>query len=714
MRLYVFMVIPQQRPKSRIMAKKTTTNSFRIGVDIGGTLTDIVLLNENTGSSYNVKVLTTPKDPSRAVLDGVAAMLTDHAVNPAQSSIIHGTTLVANALIERKGVETALITTLGFRDVLEIGREWRYDLFDLEIQMPQPLVPRHRRFEVTERVGPHGDILTKMIDDEVIALAKQLAVSDVKAVAVVYLHAFKNSSHEQRTKEIINQYAPNLTVCLSSEVSPEIGEYERTSTAVANAYVQPIFKTYVQDLATGLKNLGVEKDLFLMLSDGGTVHQKAAIEYPIRLVQSGPAGGAQAATLYGRLCDQSEILCFDMGGTTAKACLIEGGRPSRTTNFEVARVFRFAKGSGLPLQVPVVDMIEIGAGGGSIAHLDNMGLIEVGPESASSVPGPACYDLGGTQPTVTDADLVLGYLDAGNFLGGDMALNKSAAEEAIKNTIAEPLGITVIEAAWAIHEIVTENMAQASVIHALEKGRKVENFSVVPIGGAGPVHACSLAAKMGINRMISPPSAGVASAIGMLASPSAFEFVQADIQQLEYLNFLSAQTTFEILAEKGRELLEMSGLNKRDMTFENSALMRYIGQGYEVEVPLNLSTIQNEDRNNITERFEAVYIELFGRIESMPLEIISWRVVVSGPTPEFSLAVPRDSGAKKKAIKGTRPVYFGEDGFTDTNVYDRSLLKPGFNATGPAIIEERESTLVVPSEFTIELHASGNLILNRK
>ena len=302
-------------------------------------------------------------------------MLTDHAVNPAQSSIIHGTTLVANALIERKGVETALITTLGFRDVLEIGREWRYDLFDLEIQMPQPLVPRHRRFEVTERVGPHGDILTKMIDDEVIALAKQLAVSDVKAVAVVYLHAFKNSSHEQRTKEIINQYAPNLTVCLSSEVSPEIGEYERTSTAVANAYVQPIFKAYVQDLATGLKNLGVEKDLFLMLSDGGTVHQKAAVEYPIRLVQSGPAGGAQAATLYGRLCDQSEILCFDMGGTTAKACLIEGGRPSRTTNFEVARVFRFAKGSGLPLQVPVVDMIEIGAGGGSIAHLDNMGLI---------------------------------------------------------------------------------------------------------------------------------------------------------------------------------------------------------------------------------------------------------------------------------------------------------------------------------------------------
>ena len=692
----------------------TMTDSFRIGVDIGGTFTDIVLLNENTGLSYNGKVLTTPDDPSRAVLDGVATMLSEHGVNPVYSSIIHGTTLVANALIERKGVKTALITTRGFRDVLEIGREWRYDLFDLEIQMPQPLVPRHRRFEVTERVGPNGDILTKMDDDEVIFLAKKLAVSDIKAVAIVYLHSFKNSSHEQRTKEIIRCYAPNLTVCLSSEVSPEIGEYERTSTAVANAYVQPIFKTYVQDLATGLRNLGVEKDLFLMLSDGGTVHEKTAVEYPIRLVQSGPAGGAQAATLYGRLSGETGILCFDMGGTTAKACLIEGGRPSRTTNFEVARVFRFAKGSGLPLQVPVVDMIEIGAGGGSIAQLDNMGLIQVGPKSAGSVPGPACYDLGGAQPTVTDADLVLGYLDSGNFLGGDMALSKSVAEEAINNTIAEPLGISVIEAAWAIHEIVTENMAQASVIHALEKGRKVENFCVVPIGGAGPVHACSLATKMGIKRMISPPSAGVASAIGMLASPSAFGFMQADIQQLEGLNFLSAQTIFKTLTDRGRKLLEMSNLNEREMTFENSALMRYTGQGYEVEVPLEISTIQNEDRNDIKERFETVYMELFGRVESMPLEIISWRVVVSGPTPEFSLASSGDNRVVKEALKGSRPVYFGENGYTDTDVYDRSLLKPDFRVAGPAIIEERESTLVVPPEFTIELHTSGNLILDRK
>lgn len=693
---------------------ETTTNSFRIGVDIGGTFTDIVLLNEGTGESINGKVLTTPDDPSRAVLQGLSAMLVEHNVSPPQTSVIHGTTLVANALIERKGVTTALITTQGFRDVLEIGREWRYDLFDLEIEMPEPLVPRHRRFEVAERIGPHGEILTPLDEDAVVALAQSLAASEVRAIAVVYLHAFKNPGHEQRTKEILNKHAPNLTVCLSSEVSPEIGEYERTSTVVANAYVQPIFKTYVRDLASGLRDLKIERDLFLMLSDGGTVHEKAAVEFPIRLVQSGPAGGAQAATLYGRLSDESEILCFDMGGTTAKACLIEGGRPSRTTSFEVARVSRFAKGSGFPLQVPVVDMIEIGAGGGSIAHLDNMGLIQVGPESAGAVPGPACYGHGGTQPTVTDADLVLGYLDASNFLGGDMKLSKEAAEAAIKEQIAEPLDISVVEAAWAIHETVTENMAQASIIHALEKGRKVENFSIVPIGGAGPVHACSLAVKMGIGRLISPPNAGVASAIGMLASPTAFEFVQADMQKLDSLDFNAAQAIFENLAVRGRELLGRCGLVEGDMSFAYSALMRYVGQGYEVEVPLDIKMIGKADRADVTARFEVVYGELFGRTEAMPLEVISWRVVVSGPVPEISLKASIAGADSGGAQKGQRLVYFGGGGFTETTVYDRASLEPGFTAFGPAIVEERESTLVVPPDFTLTLHSCGNLMLERR
>lgn len=693
---------------------ETIPDNYRIGVDIGGTFTDIVLLNEATGVSKNGKVLTTPDDPSRAVLNGLSDMLDEHKVAASQTSVIHGTTLVANALIERKGVVTALITSGGFRDVLEIGREWRYDLFDLTIEMPVPLVPRHLRFEVDERVGPDGDVITPLDEDAIVALARELEGSDVQAIAVLYLHAFKNDKHEQRTKELFNLHAPNLTVCLSSEVSPEIGEYERASTVAANAYVQPIFKTYVRDLATGLRELKIERDLFLMLSDGGTVHEKAAVEFPIRLVQSGPAGGAQAATLYGRISDEPDILCFDMGGTTAKACLIEGGRPSRTTSFEVARVFRFAKGSGLPLQVPVVDMIEIGAGGGSIAHLDNMGLIQVGPESASSEPGPACYGHGGTQPTVTDADLILGYLDTGSFLGGDMQLNKDAAIAVVKNTIADPLGISVVEAAWAIHETVTENMAQASIIHALEKGRKVENYSIVPIGGAGPVHACSLAAKMGINRLVCPPSAGVASAIGMLASPTAFEFVQADMQKLDSLDFISARETFDNLVGRGSQLLEMCGLTKSDITFTYSALMRYVGQGYEVEVPLEIETMISEDRGEITRLFEIVYRGLFGRTEKMPLEVISWRVVVSGPTPNFSLKTSFANPDTGGTQKGQRPVYFGESaGFAETTVYDRAKLPPGFTAFGPAIVEERESTLVVPPGFTLTVQVSGNMLLEQ-
>ena len=433
-------------------------NEFTIGVDIGGTFTDIVAVNQKNGIQFNEKVLTTPKDPSKAVLTGVKSIIEKNTIDPKNCRIIHGTTLVANALIERKGVKTALLTTKGFRDVLEIGREWRYDLFSLDLEMPSPIVPRQLRFEIEERINFKGEVIQSLDEIGLLKVVKKIAKSGVETLAIVFMHSFKNSSHEKLAKKIIQAHAPNLNICLSCIVSPEIGEYERTSTTVANAYVQPIFKNYVTSLVKGLKKIGIINDLFLMLSDGGIVHQKTAIEFPIRLVQSGPAGGAQAATLYGKLLKQDNILCFDMGGTTAKACLIENGKPNRTTMFEVARVFRFSKGSGLPLQVPVVDMIEIGAGGGSIARIDSMGLIQVGPDSSSSYPGPACYGLGGKLPTVTDSDLILGYIDADNFLGGDMKLIKENAEKAIKEHIADPLGITILNAAWAIHEIVTENM----------------------------------------------------------------------------------------------------------------------------------------------------------------------------------------------------------------------------------------------------------------
>ena len=688
----------------------STNNNFRIGVDIGGTFTDIVAVRENSGEKFNGKVLTTPMNPSEGVLQGVSEIIKKHNINPENCRIIHGTTLVANALIERKGVETALLTTEGFKDVLEIGREWRYDLFSLDLEMPNPIVPRHLRFEIKERLDYKGDILVSLDQNELILIAKKLAKLNIRTLAIVFMHSFKNSIHEELAKNIFNKYAPNINLCLSSSVSPEIGEYERTSTTVANAYVQTIFKSYIDALVKGLKKIGIKNDLFLMLSDGGIVHQKTAVEYPIRLVQSGPAGGAQAATLYGRSTNSNDVLCFDMGGTTAKACLIDNGKPSRTTVFEVARVYRFAKGSGLPLQVPVIDMIEIGAGGGSIARIDDMGLIQVGPDSSGSFPGPACYNLGGKHPTVTDSDLVLGYLDAENFLGGDMKLEKKLAEQAIKTFIAEPMKISVLEAAWAIHEIVTENMSQAASIHALEKGRKIEKYTMIPIGGAGPVHACSLMSKMNLNKMISPPDAGVASAIGMTASPNSFELVQADMQQLELLNFTKMKKAFLDMEKKGTKLLLQTGTNKKHISINNSTLMRYIGQGYEIEVPLNKEVLSLKNIKNIKLEFEKVYQNLFGRIEKMPMEIISWRTIASGPLPNFSL----NFNVKKKSLskEKKRKVFFGGKKFNDTIVLDRSSLSKNFKSTGPLIIEERESTLVIPPNFKVQMHESGNLIIN--
>ena len=689
------------------------TSEFLIGVDIGGTFTDIVAVDQKNGKQFNGKVLTTPQNPSEAVLNGVKEILSKHKIDPKKCRVIHGTTLVANALIERKGAKTALLTTKGFRDVLEIGREWRYDLFALDLDMPLPIVPRNLRFEVSERLNFEGKIIKKLDEKELIKVAKEIKKSGVQTLGIVFLHSFKNSTHEKFAKKIIQKHVPGLNICLSSTVSPEIGEYERTSTCVANAYVQPIFKKYVNLLAKGIKKIGIKNDLFLMLSDGGIVHEKVAVEYPIRLVQSGPAGGAQAATLYGKIQKTSDILCFDMGGTTAKACLIENGKPNRTTIFEVARVFRFSKGSGLPLQVPVVDMIEIGAGGGSIARVDEMGLIQVGPESSSSYPGPACYDLGGKLPTVTDSDLILGYIDPDNFLGGDMKLMQENAENAIREHIAKPMGISLLDAAWAIHEVVTENMSQAATIHALEKGRKIEKFCMIPIGGAGPVHACSMMAKMNINNMISPSNAGVASAIGMIASPNAFELVQADMQNLEDLNFTKIKRKFNSLIKEGEKSLLKTGTKLNKTNISNSLLMRYIGQGYEIEVPINDKCLNSNNITNIRIEFERVYKKLFGRIEKMPLEIISLRTIATSISSQPIIKkkmVDLSMDNKKPKI---RKAYFGGKTYLDTPVFQRNNLPKNFKKNGPLIIEERESTLIIPPYFNLKMDFTGNLLIRK-
>ena len=688
---------------------------LRVGVDIGGTFTDLVLLDSRNGAIFNEKVLTTPQDPSIGALEGLEKILGRTGARPGQvGHLIHGTTLVANAIIERRGARVALITTAGFRDILEIGTEWRYDTYDLFMELPQPLVPRHWRFEVPERIAPGGNVLEALDEAAVVAVAGEIAAAGVDAVAISLLHGFRNPVHERRVREIIRREAPDVVVCISSEVMPEIGEYERTCTTVCNAYVLPVFDRYLNRFTEGLRRMGIDKDLYLMLSDGGTVHQSTAVSHPIRLVQSGPAGGVQATTAIGNLAGHRNILSFDMGGTTAKACLIDSGEPLRTTEFEVARVYRFKKGSGIPLKIPVIDMIETGAGGGSIARVDHLGLVRVGPESASADPGPACYGRGGRHATVTDADLALGYLAADSFLGGDMRLDVEAASAALARNVAEPLGVPVTEAAWAVHETVNENMAQAAIIHALEKARNIGSYTMLPIGGAGPVHACNIAMKMSLPRVVCPPSAGVASAFGFLVSPTSFTFVQGGVNPLDALDFSAINAMLADMEREGRELLSAAGVDQDSIRVECLAAMRYIGQGYDVEAAVDGKMLKARDRAAIRRSFELAYETQFGRVERhMAVELVSWRVNVSGPRPSIELATAPGASESANALKGRRPVYFGpETGFVDAPVLNRYALRSGNEFEGPCIFEERESTTVVPPGARASVDPGLNLIVD--
>ena len=686
----------------------------RIGVDIGGTFTDLVLYDDASVRMWKEKVLTTPDDPSAGVLTGITRLLEQAGKRGSDVGVvIHGTTLVANALIERKGASVALVTTAGFRDVLEIGREMRYDTYDLAIEMPPPLVERDLRFEVRERIGPDGSVLQALQADSLEPAIDAIRRHGIGAVAVCLLHAYRNDAHERQVREIILRRVPGIEVSISSEVMSEMGEYERTSTTVCNAYVQPLFARYIGDLARGIESRGLPGRLFLMLSDGGTMHPSAARRFPIRLVQSGPAGGVQAAALIGRISGERKVLCFDMGGTTAKACLVEDYGPVRTTEFEVARVWRFKKGSGLPLRVPVVNMIEIGAGGGSIATVDSLGFSQVGPESAAATPGPACYGLGGEHPTVTDADLVLGYLDAERFLGGDMRLDRTAAERAIELHVARPAGLSLVDAAWSIHETVTENMAQAAMIHALEMGKRLSDYAMVAIGGAGPVHAIATARRLGIRRVLLPSGAGVASAFGFLAAPMSFEFVRSDVRPLKDMCFDHACTLLDDLAARGHALLDGAAIEAADVSVQRRCAARYVGQGYQVEFEVPPAVLQTADHAGLRRAFETAYAASFGRTETEgDVEVVTWMVKVSGPNPQFSL--PRQTGGAAsvaEALRGQRPVFQREGrNYRDVPVYDRYRLPAGSRCAGPAIIEERESTLVLPAGWQVAADEFNNLI----
>jgi N-methylhydantoinase A len=681
---------------------------WRIGVDIGGTFTDLVLLDTRDGRLMNGKVLTTPAAPEQAVLEGVRGLLARHGVGAEEvRHVIHGTTLVANALIERRGVPTGFLTTAGFRDIPEIGTELRHDTYDLFMRRPEPLVPRRLRLEVPERLLPTGEVLVPLDEAAARRAARALRDAGAKAVAVCLLHSFQNPSHERRLGQILAEEAPGVAVCLSSELVPEIGEYERGSTTTANAYVQPVFERYLARLGEGLRGLGIAGPLFLMLSDGGTVTEEVAARHPIRLVQSGPAGGVQATRVFGAAAGFGDILCFDMGGTTAKAALVDAGQPQRSLDFEVSRVDRFRKGSGLPLKVPVIDMIEIGAGGGSIARVDRLGLIRVGPDSASADPGPACYGLGGTQPTVTDCDLLLGYLAPESFLGGEMRLDIAAAEAAVARHIGAPLGLSAVEAAWAVHETVNNSMAQAASMHALEKARRIDAYAMVPIGGAGPVHACAIARKLGLARLVVPPGAGVASAFGFLAAPISFACLRGQVVELEALDFDELRATVARMEGEGRAMLAAAGV--AEATTRVTAAMRYAGQGHQVEAAMPEAAIADGDRAVMRAAFEAEYRRLFGRTEpGIAVECVGWRVTVSGPTPRLDLAAAVPSGGA--ARKGERRAWF-EGGFVEAAVFDRAALAPGAVVAGPALVEERESTLVLPPGARATCDTALNLLV---
>jgi N-methylhydantoinase A len=688
---------------------------YRVGVDIGGTFTDLIVVNQETGAFAMGKVLTTSDDPSRAVETALVETLRQAGIAPeAVRHLVHGTTLVTNALIERKGAPTALLTTAGFRDSLAIGREQRYDLYDLLLEQPRPLVPRYLRFDVPQRTLADGTSDTALDAAYVEHLARELAANGISAVAIVFLHSFTNPADERAAREAVGRAAPGMRVSISSDVVPEIREFERASTIVANVYVQDLVERYLRTLQGRLQQLGLDGDFFLMLSSGGIATVDTAVRYPVRLLESGPAAGALAATVYGQAAGHENVLSFDMGGTTAKICVIDGGRPLIAQSFEVDRIYRFKKGSGMPITIPVIEMIEIGTGGGSIARVDRLGLLKVGPDSAGSTPGPVCYGRGGSEPTVTDADLVLGYLDPGYFLGGKMALDLQGARAAIAEKIAGPLGMSVEQAAWGIHQIANENMANAARVHVLERGKDPQRFPLFAFGGAGPVHAYRIALSLGSPALLVPYGAGVMSTLGFLSAPLAFDFVRSWRGQLLDLDWEKANGLFEAMEAEGRALLEASGVAPEAISHRREADMRYVGQGHEIRVPLPGGTLGPEQAAALQSAFETVYRELYERLgPAVPLEILNWRVVSSGPRPTVALSIPTPtSGDAAEARKGERAAYFPEaGGFVNTTIYDRYRLAPGIAFVGPAIVEERESTAIIGPGARCHIDEQHNLVV---
>ena len=671
-------------------------DNWRLGVDIGGTFTDVVL--ERGTAQYSTKVLTTYAAPENAILDGLAQVCAKADITADKvTQIIHGTTLATNALIERRGAKTALITTQGFRDTIEMRTESRFEQYDLNLVLPEPLLPRQRRYTLPERVGANGKVLIPLMRGDIEKLADELAGAGYESIAVGFLHSYLNPAHERMVREVLEARLPDVMISLSSDVSPQMREYERFNTTIANAYIKPLMKSYLSRLRMRLKENGADCPIFLMHSGGGIISIESAAEFPVRLVESGPAGGAVFAATLATAYGLDKVLSFDMGGTTAKICLIKDQTPKTARVFEVARSYRFKKGSGMPISIPVIDMVEIGAGGGSLAHVDSLNQIRVGPESAGSEPGPACYGRGGERPAVTDADLVLGKLDPDNFAGGTIPLDHTASEQALVAHLGKTLDMDARTAAFGLAEVVDENMANAARVHAVENGEDLSEYTMIAFGGAAQLHAARLCEKLGIDRCLIPPGAGVGSAIGFLRAPFSFE---ANRSVYMRLSAFAPNTIRELLAELEDEATGfVRGCDaKSEVLTQYKVYMRYAGQGWEIPIVLSAEQAAAPDAETYEALFLADYIKLFGRaVEGMDIEITVWSVNVTTP-PKAVTPVVQDRGSSTAVISGKCAIFDPAVGsYVSGYKYRRDSLKSGEIIRFSGKIEEEETTIVIPA-----------------
>ncbi len=685
--------------------------SHSLAVDVGGTFTDIVLRGDD-GSLTVDKVLTTHHDLLEGFFRGVHAVLGKAGVAPeaVDGVTVHATTVVTNALIERRGSPTALLVTKGFADVLAIRNEHRYEMYDPQIEFAPPLIPRELTFELDERVLADGAILRGVDESEVAEIARSLAADGVVSVAVCLINSFRNPANEQALATMLGAHAPDLYISLSSSVAPQIREYPRASTTAVNAYARPITEPYLRGLAEGLEAAGLKNQALIMLSSGGIIGAEVAARNPVRMIESGPAAGALAAAWYAERLGLDRLLSFDMGGTTAKACLIEDRKPLVTGSFEVDRIYRFCEGSGMPLLTPSIDMIEIGAGGGSIAGVDDLGLLKVGPRSAGSRPGPACYGLGGTEATVTDADLVLGLLDADNFLGGDMRLDRAAADCALAQ-LGDGLGVSPTRAAEGVYRIVAETMAGAARAHATDRGVDHRGLALLAFGGAGPSHACEVGALLECTAVIFPPQASVLSAFGTLVTPVRLDLVRSALGELAALDWDEVERLLNEMTAEGLAALTQAGCAPDQVRLKFGADLRYLGQQNELGIMFDHDPRENRDTTMISGAFETAYMAQYGVNPShVPLEIVSWRLTAQGP--DIAARIARPSASQPGAPKSTRAVALWPD-IGETPVFDRASLATGQALAGPAIIEERETTIVIPPTWNAVVDDLGCIVARR-